>query len=1045
MEKDFLKTIIEKTASRIERENESIFEKRFFNEEVLRLWKQYSSGDTGEDVFLKSLRLDNLDENVLSVQLYDVKLKCDGFEYIHKTKNDWIITLSHILDSYSENTEEYYKNFFGNMDLPPNRKLLCRAIMPIFRYIYARLQIAYPIDETVLRNVAFDSFEILEPICNDTFYVSAKRYYNTNDIDEYYYTESDYEKNEFIEWLYNGGIYEIASEYPMCFKLLVNSAELYIKNINELFKRINEDISDIQDGIFSGHKLQKITSIKPALSDPHNGGKMVCMITFDREHSMIYKPRSMDVDVAWNSFLNKLCSVSSVFSMVSLKIINKNEYGYVEYVKRTDTEQVDLYYKNAGVLLCLVSLFGGSDFHYENLIANGTTPVLIDLETIITPKPKRVFAEFEKGKDTINAANVGRTLLLPRWVGNSVNNAREIGGFSSLSDYGKNYHFNNGKKTSADQYISDFLNGYKQAYDYIVKNKEKVLAMISGCAFDKCKYRYVFRRTALYYNLYRHFLHAAFMKNALLYDAVLTRLGAGVLLTFADKTADGLWNMVTSEKNAIGNGDIPYFYCEGNSTSIIDASKLLIEDFFEISPIETVEKNMNAMSEEQLDCDIKFIRNSLILSSNQSQEQIGTELLSYQNIKRDRAEIDKTAILDEIDRIYEILKDYRIKELDFEYYAPVRDRKTTRYNLDILEDTYYSGTWGILLFYSAYARLKNDYELKNEILEKITELTEVYFKSDDQSIYLDLGIAQGVSGVLKCLMCIGEIFKNEELYAIAEKIALKVKPEFVSRCKETDFFGGLAGFVYSCSQLYFKTGNHALITIIREAAEELVKRATRYNNTLLWQTSMEYYPITGLAHGQSGYAVAMASAYKVLGEEKYIDLLKGVVEYEETAYDATQNNWLDYRKFNVARRQQQTGEQYNKRFMYGCCAGAPGIGMSRLILKNLLDNTDVFDIDIERAEKFCTEEEIVGNDSFCCGSMGWIDLLAELSVKNNNTSLLSEAKKIAAAVIPSNSGTDYVLSNLKGIYDIAFFKGMSGIGYQMIRLLDAEAVPSPIM
>jgi len=53
--------------------------------------------------------------------------------------------------------------------------------------------------------------------------------------------------------------------------------------------------------------------------------------------------------------------------------------------------------------------------------------------------------------------------------------------------------------------------------------------------------------------------------------------------------------------------------------------------------------------------------------------------------------------------------------------------------------------------------------------------------------------------------------------------------------------------------------------------------------------------------------------------------------------------------------------------------------------------------------------------------------------------------KIGTAIIPDKSGSDYVLSNLKGIYDIAFFKGLSGIGYQMIRLLDSDNIPSPIM
>ena len=45
-------------------------------------------------------------------------------------------------------------------------------------------------------------------------------------------------------------------------------------------------------------------------------------------------------------------------------------------------EEIRRYYRRTGHLLCLVYALNGSDFHYENLIADGEHPVPIDLETI---------------------------------------------------------------------------------------------------------------------------------------------------------------------------------------------------------------------------------------------------------------------------------------------------------------------------------------------------------------------------------------------------------------------------------------------------------------------------------------------------------------------------------------------------------------------------------------------------------------------------------------------------------------------------------------
>lgn len=165
--------------------------------------------------------------------------------------------------------------------------------------------------------------------------------------------------------------------------------------------------------------------------------------------------------------------------------------------------------------------------------------------------------------------------------------------------------------------------------------------------------------------------------------------------------------------------------------------------------------------------------------------------------------------------------------------------------------------------------------------------------------------------------------------------------------------------------------------------------------------------------------------------------------YEELNYDRENNNWYDFRKFMVARRDQDLTEKYHKRFMFGCCSGTPGIGISRITTIQLLNDISENQV-VNRAINFCCNEPLIGNDSYCCGTMGWIDFLIEASMLHHDSSLLSNAKSIASSVIPSISGKEYILSNLKGIYDISLFKGISGIGYELIRTQMPNKIPSPL-
>ena len=66
-------------------------------------------------------------------------------------------------------------------------------------------------------------------------------------------------------------------------------------------------------------------------------------------------------------------------------LIVKENYGYVEYIQHkpcTTHQEVRTYYYHCGVVLMAVYLLNGNDIHNENLIAYGSSPVIVDFETL---------------------------------------------------------------------------------------------------------------------------------------------------------------------------------------------------------------------------------------------------------------------------------------------------------------------------------------------------------------------------------------------------------------------------------------------------------------------------------------------------------------------------------------------------------------------------------------------------------------------------------------------------------------------------------------
>ena len=399
----------------------------------------------------------------------------------------------------------------------------------------------------------------------------------------------------------------------------------------------------------------------------------------------------------------------------------------------------------------------------------------------------------------------------------------------------------------------------------------------------------------------------------------------------------------------------------------------------------------------------------------------------------------------EIKKLIKTVDSFELSTGEFNFYAPVRNRKNTRYNIEVLPNDIYSGTLGVLITQAAYSQLAGNEELERKVCSKIEKLFAEEFHNKRGSSVLDLSFTQGLAGFIQSTIIIAKILGKEELPEMALSAVQDVPDEYLTRCLENDFFSGMAGTLYYFSKLYHMMPNPKLKEKIEIISLELLDRSIKDDSgRKLWHASNEYKPLTGLAHGQSGIAIALLNAWDIIEVPQLREIAESLIEYETTCFSNKEGNWFDFRKFNVKLRGFEGNNNYEPRFMYGYCSGAPGIGLARIIASRNT-NSLKYEVDIRRAIEFCKNKSIIGNDSLCCGSSAWIDLLVEASLYYEDEELLDIASEICAAIIPKKNHKGYIISSLNGTADISLFKGYSGIAYQFMRVLDPKKIPSIII
>lgn len=656
--------------------------------------------------------------------------------------------------------------------------------------------------------------------------------------------------------------------------------------------------------------LQEPHLLAPSFSDPHNGNQ--CAILFACEGTKyIYKPRPGAMDFAWAEFLERLQPMVDVPLPRAVLPVSSREAAYtiVPFAEGRETsceEDVRRYYLRAGALLALCMVLGSTDLHAENLIADGDSPLLVDLETLIsgvTPD--------KAAREPVFYDKLIRSHLLPNWM-LVENQPVDVG---ALSARGKNMPKLKGHACPPWQYIHEISEGFRKTCEGLLQHREKALKLLQVFRGVNC--RKLLRPTDLYARLYEQIKvlppGGERERSAQRLRRAYDRAGK----TWANQMA----KVCDSEIAAVLRGDIPHFYSQADQTALRAMEGVVAENYFSLSPLESARQRLLALEERHVEEQLRIIS---------------------QGFQSANPEIHTTPVKSAMD-VFRLLESRSIDENPCSFVGLTTDDRSCAY-FQSIGFSLYEGLLGVLVFYAALYEATGSREVRLSLEKRYKAYRQLYIlpEAPIAASAATLNLTNGLAGHIIGLGYIGRCLQTDQYICDASRLFGRFRFQN-SLTADADLYNGTAGLLMALPLLMGQGADASLA----ETATLLVKGVIDVQPALI-----------GFAHGAAGAALAMGAAQYVTGHDVSASILR-LLKWENAHYDEKTRNWPDLRD--------PASPGFMKGLCSGA-PGIALARRQLLRYTNHPEITAICKEDLRRATCFLQEQQPLKRDTLCCGN-----------------------------------------------------------------------------
>lgn len=842
----------------------------------------------------------------------------------------------------------------------------------------------------------------------------------------------------FVDAMLGDGFVRFVEEYALLARLLVTTIRQWVGVVEEFAARLAADRSALRECL-GADDLGAVADVEAA-GDRHDDGRAVLAVTFESGVRAAYKPRSLDVEVAFYDLLDWLADRTDLPTVDRPRVLVREEYGWLEWIEPdpcTDRAAVERYYRRGGVLLGVLYALRFTDGHLENLIAAGEHPVVVDLETLAHP-------EFPDGRLPRDDApplreSVLRTGLLP--VHDPDSDRADLSGFGAdeLPAEGERREFTavntdlmdleyvegdaetfenlprvDGETVDADECFESLRGGLRAAHDALRANRE---ALLSGegplSAFEDAEVRVIYRSTRTYGTILSSLTAPEYLRTGLKFGCKLEALARPQ----ATGSVDAPWSVHDNEVAALERLDVPRFTMSTTGTTLRGPADP-VDGFAALSPRESVGQRLRGF--DATDCREQCWYVDLAFGDPGGADHAdgaGTRPIG-----------DPAALSDaDAARVARELF-ARVSDAAVDDGAPAWSIPTPRRDggveLRWADEGLYRGRLGVAVFAAAVATTA-----EGPVADDAATLAADAAEGVRDSLATGdgpgaAGIAAG-SGLVYGFTLLDDLLDGDYL-ADARRAAA---PLTADRAAGDDRYGvmdGSAGALLALLALHERTGDGETLDRAVTCGEHLL--ADRSGGR--WPLGVDGRPLTGFAHGAAGVGYALARLAGATGEDRFREAALDAVAFEDDHYDPATGEWADLRAHG-------SGE------MDGWCNGRTGIGLARLGTLAAVP-ADPVRQDVERALSGVPDDRIPRYDHACCGAVSWIALFLAAGRRLDEPRHERRARRIAAGIVPGDDGEWALQSGTPRRPDPTLFRGLGGVGYSLLRIANPD-LPSVLL